>query len=178
MPLKFLGADGGYTSDAIEAINYAVNKGVKISNNSWGGGGQSQALQDAIANADARGHLFVAAAGNGGADAVAAFRAATASKPQDTTKPTVSAVAPTGRTTDRTPVVAATVRDNRTNLAASNIRLYVDGGVKSASYSSATDRLKYTRGPLAYGSHTVRIIAKDAAGNIADARWAFRVVRP
>lgn len=39
MPLKFLGPGGGFTSDAIEALNYAVNKGVKISNNSWGGGG-------------------------------------------------------------------------------------------------------------------------------------------
>jgi serine protease len=31
MPLKFLGADGQYTSNAIEAINYATNKnfGVK-----------------------------------------------------------------------------------------------------------------------------------------------------
>jgi hypothetical protein len=26
MPLKFLGADGLYTSDAMEAINYATNK--------------------------------------------------------------------------------------------------------------------------------------------------------
>jgi thermitase len=70
MPLKFLGSGGGYTSDAVEALNYAVNKGVKISNNSWGGGGYSQALADAINRADAAGHLFVAAAGNGGADGV------------------------------------------------------------------------------------------------------------
>ncbi len=70
MPLKFLGRNGGYTSDAVEAINYAVNKGAKISNNSWGGGGSSQALLDAINRADAAGHLFVAAAGNGGADGV------------------------------------------------------------------------------------------------------------
>ncbi len=66
MPLKFLGPDGGYTSDAVEALNYAVNKGVKISNNSWGGGGPSQALLDAINRADTAGHLFVAAAGNKG----------------------------------------------------------------------------------------------------------------
>lgn len=66
MPLKFLGPDGGYTSDAVAALNYAVKEGVKISNNSWGGGGKSQALQDAIARADASGHLFVAAAGNAG----------------------------------------------------------------------------------------------------------------
>ena len=34
------------------------------SNNSWGGGGYSQALYDAIAASDAAGVLFVAAAGN------------------------------------------------------------------------------------------------------------------
>lgn len=70
MPLKFLGPNGGYTSDAVEAIDYAVTEGVDISNNSWGGGGKSLALQDAIARADAAGHLFVAAAGNGGSDGV------------------------------------------------------------------------------------------------------------
>ena len=70
MPLKFLGPNGGYTSDAVEALDYAVKNGVKISNNSWGGGGKSQALQDAIARADSAGHLFVAAAANGGADGI------------------------------------------------------------------------------------------------------------
>jgi thermitase len=70
MPLKFLGPNGGYTSDAVEALDYAVKNGVKISNNSWGGGGKSQALQDAIARADSAGHLFVAAAGNGEADGI------------------------------------------------------------------------------------------------------------
>ncbi len=65
MALKFLGPNGGYTSDAVRAIEYAKNKGVKISNNSWGGGGYSQALKDAI---EASGSLFVAAAGNSGVD--------------------------------------------------------------------------------------------------------------
>ena len=68
MPLKFLGLDGGYTSDAVAALNYAVAEGAKISNNSWGGGGFSQTLLDAINRADASGHL--AAAGNGGSDGV------------------------------------------------------------------------------------------------------------
>lgn len=70
-PLKFIGADNlAYTSDAIEALAYAVDEGIEISNNSWGGGGYSQTLFDAIKRADAAGHLFVAAAGNGGADLV------------------------------------------------------------------------------------------------------------
>ena len=39
----------------------------KVSNNSWGGGGYSQALFDVIqAAGDQFGHIFVAAAGNGG----------------------------------------------------------------------------------------------------------------
>ncbi|MDM5314933.1 S8 family serine peptidase [Fictibacillus sp. b24] len=63
MPLKFLGPGGGYTSDAILAINYAKGKGIKITNNSWGGGSYSQALYDAIKNSNS---LFVAAAGNDG----------------------------------------------------------------------------------------------------------------
>jgi subtilisin family serine protease len=61
MPLKFIGPHGGYISDAILAIEYAKNKGVKISNNSWGGYEYGKALEDAIAKS---GMLFVAAAGN------------------------------------------------------------------------------------------------------------------
>lgn len=70
MPLKFLGPQGGSTANAIKALDYAVKEGAKISNNSWGGGSYSQALKDALTNADSAGHLFVAAAGNGGADKV------------------------------------------------------------------------------------------------------------
>jgi subtilisin family serine protease/fibronectin type 3 domain-containing protein len=66
MALKFLGADGsGTTSDAIEAIRYAIDNGAHISNNSWGGDPFSQSLYDAIRDARDVGHIFVAAAGNG-----------------------------------------------------------------------------------------------------------------
>jgi thermitase len=71
MSLKFLGPNSGSTLDAVEAINYAVAKGADISNNSWGYvGSPSRSLTDAITRADNAGHLFVAAAGNGGADGV------------------------------------------------------------------------------------------------------------
>ncbi|HOX03547.1 MAG: S8 family serine peptidase [Verrucomicrobia bacterium] len=66
LPLRFIGASGGYVSDAIAAIEYAVAMGARISNNSWGGTTYSSALYDAIRNAGAAGHLFVAAAGNNG----------------------------------------------------------------------------------------------------------------
>lgn len=69
MALKFLGADGsGFISDAIRATNYATQMGAKLTNNSWGGGGFSQGMLDAITAARNAGSLFVAAAGNNGTD--------------------------------------------------------------------------------------------------------------
>jgi len=72
MGLKFLNAAGsGSTADAISAIDFAVNAkiagvNVRVLSNSWGGGGFSQALLDAINRANTNDILFVAAAGNNG----------------------------------------------------------------------------------------------------------------
>ena len=71
---KFLAADGtGSTSGAIKCIDYMVglkNSGVnlRVLNNSWGGGGYSQALADAITASEQADILFVAAAGNDAVD--------------------------------------------------------------------------------------------------------------
>jgi len=65
MAVKFLGASGsGLVSDAVTGVIYAVNHGAKILNNSWGGSDFSQALLDAINDANDADRLFVAAAGN------------------------------------------------------------------------------------------------------------------
>jgi len=67
---KFLGANGGTTANAIKAVDYFTDlktrHGLNLvaTNNSWGGGGFSQGLYDAIARANAASILFVAAAGN------------------------------------------------------------------------------------------------------------------
>ncbi len=66
MALKFLGSRGGELKDAIAAIEYAIDKKVNVMSNSWGGGGPSQALEDAISKANDNGIIFVAAAGNAG----------------------------------------------------------------------------------------------------------------
>ncbi len=67
--LKFLAGNGSGTLDnAIEAIQYATQMGIPILNNSWGGGGFSQALADAIEAANQAGILFFAAAGNDGSN--------------------------------------------------------------------------------------------------------------
>jgi len=69
MALKFLDSEGvGTTSDAINAIYYAVNNGAKVLNNSWGGNGYSGALHEAIAYSFFENTVFVAAAGNKGAN--------------------------------------------------------------------------------------------------------------
>jgi subtilisin family serine protease len=68
---KFLGANGGTTANAIRAIDYITDlkarHGLNLvaTNNSWGGGGFSQGLKDAIDRSGAANILFIAAAGNG-----------------------------------------------------------------------------------------------------------------
>ncbi len=67
--IKFLSAGGsGSTDGAIAGVQYAITVGVRLTSNSWGGGGFSQALLDAINAAGAANQLFVAAAGNSGTD--------------------------------------------------------------------------------------------------------------
>jgi subtilisin family serine protease len=72
MPLKFMGRGGfGTTKDAIEAINYAIDRkrngvNVRVINASWGSTVYSKALEDVIRAAGEEGILFVAAAGNNG----------------------------------------------------------------------------------------------------------------
>lgn len=91
---KFLGRRGGTTANAIKAVDYFTNlktqKGLNIvaTNNSWGGGGYSQALYDAISRANNAGILFVAAAGNSGTN-----NDTTASYPSNYDLPNVIAVA-------------------------------------------------------------------------------------
>ncbi len=67
MALKFIGTERvGLTSNAIEAIQYAINSKVDIINNSWGGSGYSAALKDVLEQASRQGILIVTAAGNDG----------------------------------------------------------------------------------------------------------------
>ena len=76
MPLKFLNSSGsGWTEDAIEALNYLVmmrseyGLNIRVVNNSWGGGGYSNALQTAFNILKSVNILPVCAAGNDALDA-------------------------------------------------------------------------------------------------------------
>ena len=91
---KFLGSTGGTTANAIKSVDYftdlKIRHGLNIvaTNNSWGGGGFSQALKDAIDRANNAGILFVAAAGNSGTN-----NDATPSYPSGYTSANIIAVA-------------------------------------------------------------------------------------
>jgi subtilisin family serine protease len=75
MPLKFMSKGGfGTTKDAIEAINYVINRkkagvNVRIISASWGSTQKSKALEDVIRAAGDVGILFIAASGNASANA-------------------------------------------------------------------------------------------------------------
>lgn len=93
---KFLGKNGGSTVNAIKALDYitdlkTIHKEelhIVATNNSWGGGGFSQALKDAIDRAGAADILFIAAAGND-----ASNNDATSNYPSNYTSSNVIAVA-------------------------------------------------------------------------------------
>lgn len=71
---KFLGRRGGSLANAIKAVDYFTDlkqrHGINLvaTSNSWGGGGFSQGLKDAIERANQAGILFIAAAGNSSND--------------------------------------------------------------------------------------------------------------
>ncbi|MEJ7738554.1 MAG: S8 family peptidase [Chitinophagaceae bacterium] len=96
---KFLGKRGGTTANAVKAVDYFTDlksrHGLNIvaTNNSWGGGGFSQALYDAIERANDQGILFIAAAGNGGSDGVGDNNDTKASYPSNYDLANVIAVA-------------------------------------------------------------------------------------
>ena len=69
MPLRFLPAEGeGSTSNAIACIDYAIAKGARVINASYGSDQSSNAERDAIRRARDAGIVFVTAAGNDGED--------------------------------------------------------------------------------------------------------------
>lgn len=69
MALKFMNSvSGGFMSDAIRAMDFAVANGAKVISNSWGSGQSDAALSAAIGRARNAGVIVVCAAGNNSAD--------------------------------------------------------------------------------------------------------------
>jgi len=96
----------------------------------------------------------------------------------DSTAPLVTPVSPKpGATThDRTPTIRAKVTDPPYEVSKDDIGLHVAGErVPTASTRYSDGTLFYTSRRLATGRKTVKVVAVDAAGNIAQKTWAFRV---
>ena len=131
---KFLGRRGGTTANAVKAVDYLNDlksrhsMNIVASNNSWGGGGFSQALSDAVDRANTVNILFIAAAGNGGSDGVGDNNDATASYPSNLPQANVIAVAA---------ITSAGLKSSFSNYGATTVDLGAPGqGVwSSTAYS-------------------------------------------
>lgn len=65
LPLAFLNSDGnGLISDGVRAIKYAVTRGAKVINASWGAPVCSKSLLDTVNSLASKNVIFVSAAGN------------------------------------------------------------------------------------------------------------------
>ena len=129
IPAKFLGRRGGTTANAVKALDYLTDLKTRYgmnlvaTNNSWGGGGFSQALLDAIKRGGKAGILFIAAAGNGGSDGVGDNNDTTASYPSNyvcqstSTADCVIAVAAITSTGDKASVLELRRDDGRSRRA-------------------------------------------------------------
>ena len=156
MPVKFLSASGsGLTSGAIAAINYVTHMkrdmGINIvaTNNSWGGGGFSTSLRDAIEAGGRAGILFVAAAGNDGRNT------------------DVNPSYPAAYTSDAIISVAAVDRSNRLAGFSNYGTTSVDVGAPGVGILSTTPRNTYSSysGTSMATPHVTGVVALLAAAN-------------
>lgn len=64
IPIRFIGEEGGTTESAIVAFDYAIARGAKIVNASWGGSSDSPLLRKVFERSRDLGILVIAASGN------------------------------------------------------------------------------------------------------------------
>jgi hypothetical protein len=97
------------------------------------------------------------------------------------TAPTIDPIkpAPSSKIRDRSPLIEAKVSDaETTNLAQSNIKLFVDGKpIMGFSYDATTGQLSYQSGRLDRGSHAIQVEATDEQGQKETKVWNFKVVK-
>ena len=144
IPVKFLGRRGGTTANAIKAVDYLTDLksryGINLvaTNNSWGGGGFSQGLADAITRGGNAGILFIAAAGNGGNDGVGDNNDTTPNYPSNYSCDCVIAVAA---------ITSTGAKSSFSNYGAATVDLGAPG---SAIYSTLPGK----GGSWTYGSYS------------------------
>lgn len=141
---KFLGRNGGTTSNAVKSVDYMTDlksrHGLHLvgTNNSWGGGGYSQALYDAIERANKANILFMAAAGNGGGDGVGDDNDVTPSYPASYANDNIISVAS---------ITSSGAKSGFSNYGATSVDLGAPG---SGIYSTLPSK----SGAASYGSYS------------------------
>lgn len=164
--LKIGSASGSIsTTAAINAINYCVGKGIRVSNHSWGGGAASTALSNAITNARNAGHLIIAASGNGGFDGRGDNNDSIPSYPASYTQDNIISV-------------AAIDNDNRlasfSNFGATSVDLAAPGVMIASSYNSSTSSYVYLDGTSMATPHVTGVAALIWSRNPT---WTYSQVR-
>ncbi|HJW53402.1 MAG TPA: S8 family peptidase [Burkholderiaceae bacterium] len=158
---KFLGSHGGTTANAIRAVDYITDLKTRhtlnlvATNNSWGGGGFSQALLDAIQRANQADILFIVAAGNGGTDGVGDNLDTTPSYPASYNSPNIIAVAAIA--SNGTKASFSNYGKNTVHLGAPGVAIWSTVPVKSrglvvsgyASYSGTSMATPHVTGAAA-----------------------------
>ncbi len=81
------------------------------------------------------------------------------------------------KTSDTTPLIKARIRDDSGELAARNIKLFVDGKRKSFRYVAGARDLLSASPKLSRGRHTVKIVATDSLGKSATKSWRFTIIK-
>ncbi|QIN79474.1 hypothetical protein GBA65_14195 [Rubrobacter marinus] len=116
--------------------------------------------------------VAVDAAGNTSGTFVAEYRIRNA-------VPAITNMSPTATIADRTPLIAATVRDGDSQLDKANIvRLTVNGtniARGAFAYNANTDRLTYLSPNRAPGRYNVSLTVRDDDGGTTTRTWSFRI---
>ncbi|GET35334.1 S8 family serine peptidase [Microseira wollei] len=145
MPIKIF--PNATDFNIVKAIEYSANMGVKVTNNSWGGGPGSAALKDAIQYAGSKGQLFIAAAGN------------------DATNTDIFPHYPSGFNLDNIISVAAT--DHNDALA-----YFSNYGATSVDLGAPGDNIYSTLPNNSYGTYSGTSMATPHVAGVASLIWS------
>ena len=98
--------------------------------------------------------------------------------PRDTLPPAVSNLSPSpGASVSTTsPVIGASYSDATSGIDGTTTRILLDGTDVTASATATASSISYTAAGLTPGTHSVRVIVNDRAGNEASQSWSFQVV--
>lgn len=170
--LKIGSRTGSVSSTAgISAVQYCVQKGIKVSNHSWGGTGFSSSFDAAVTSARTAGHMLICAAGNS-----AINNDSTPFYPASYTQDNIISVASIdnngavssfsnyGRTRVDLGAPGSTIASTYINRQKDNAYVYLSGTSMAAPHVTGVAALVWSRDPnLSYLDVRTRILSTVTA---------------